>query len=251
MNQASIRALIWDVDGTVAETERDGHRVAFNQAFESLGLGWRWDAAEYGVLLQVTGGRERLLHDMARRADAPPAGAERDALASELHRRKNAAYARIVVEGGITPRPGVLRLVDECSSAGVALAVATTTSRANVDALFHSLWGARWTDLFRVVVCAEDAPAKKPDPLVYTLALQRLGLSAAQAFALEDSPNGLQAALAAGLRCGITRGVYFADAAFEGAAWVRDSLDAGAFGSTETPAMTLALLNAASSGSIG
>ena len=230
-----LRALIWDVDGTIAETERDGHRIAFNQAFQALGLPWRWDVALYGELLHVTGGRERLLHDMAQRADAPHAGPEREALARELHQRKNKAYADIVAQGGLPARPGVKRLVAECQAAGVKLAVATTTSRSNVDALFCSLWGVGWQGIFGVVVCAEDAPAKKPDPLAYRLALQGLGLDADEAFALEDSPNGLQAARAAGIACGVTRSVYFANAAFEGARWVRDDLDAD-------PAMTLARL---------
>lgn len=229
------RALIWDVDGTIAETERDGHRIAFNQAFEALGLPWRWNVALYGELLHVTGGRERLLHDMRSRGDAPAPGPARDALALELHQRKNKAYADIVAQGRLPARPGVKRLVAECQAAGVKLAVATTTSRSNVDALFASLWGVRWQDIFGVVICAEDAPAKKPDPLAYTLALRGLGVTAEEAFALEDSPNGLHAARAAGIACGVTRSVYFADAAFEGACWVRDDLDSA-------PAMTLARL---------
>ncbi|MDP2005777.1 MAG: HAD-IA family hydrolase [Rubrivivax sp.] len=238
-----LRALIWDVDGTVAETERDGHRVAFNQAFEALRLPWHWDVAHYGELLQVTGGRERLLHDMATRADAPAGEAERERLARELHRLKNLAYAALVAQGGITPRPGVRRLVDECRLAGVALAVATTTSRSNVEALFSGIWGPGWTQVFTTVVCAEDAPVKKPDPQAYRLALDRLGLAPGEAFALEDSPNGLRAARAAGLACGVTKSVYFADAGFDGAAWVQDDL--------ESPmAMTLPRLQGLLAGSI-
>ncbi|MDO9072126.1 MAG: HAD-IA family hydrolase [Rubrivivax sp.] len=238
-----LRALIWDVDGTVAETERDGHRIAFNQAFEALGLPWHWDVAHYGQLLLVTGGRERLLHDMATRADAPAGVPAREALARELHRVKNATYADLVAQGGITPRPGVRRLVDECRAAGVALAVATTTSRSNVDALFASIWGADWQGHFGTVVCAEDAPVKKPHPQAYLLALQRLGVAAHEAFALEDSPGGLAAARAAGLACGVTKSVYFADAAFDGAAWVHDDLDAA-------PAMTLRQLQDTLAGTI-
>jgi HAD superfamily hydrolase (TIGR01509 family) len=239
----SLKALIWDVDGTVAETERDGHRIAFNTAFEALGLPWRWDVAHYGRLLEVTGGRERLLHDMATRADAPPTPAECDVLARELHGRKNLAYAQIVARGGIGARPGVLRLMDECSAAGVLLAVATTTSRSNVIALFESLLGLGWGRRFDAVVCAEDAPLKKPHPQAYQRVLQRLRIQPHEAFALEDSPNGLQAARAAGIACGITRSAYFADAAFEGAAWVREHLD-------ENPAMTLARLQQAKAGTI-
>lgn len=220
-----LRALLWDVDGTVAETEAQGHRLAFNQAFESMGLPWRWDVPLYGELLHVTGGRERLLAFMAGRPDAPTAASEREALAAALHPLKNRLYADLVAAGGIAARPGVLRLMDECRQSGVALAVATTTSTANVEALFSSLFGVRWREGFAAVVCAEDAPRKKPDPEAYLLALARLNVRAEEALALEDSPNGLQAALAAGVRTGITRSAYFADADFTGAAFVNDDLD--------------------------
>jgi HAD superfamily hydrolase (TIGR01509 family) len=224
-DDAMLRALIWDVDGTVAETELDGHRVAFNLAFEAAGLRWHWDMPTYGRLLEVTGGRERLLAFMSGRADAPGTASGRDALARELHRHKNALYAERLERHGIAARPGVRRLMAECEREGVALAVATTTSRSNVDALFASLFGAGWQARFAAVVCAEDAPAKKPDPQAYRLALRRLRLAPQEALAIEDSPNGLQAALAAGLRCGITRSQYFVDADFAGAAWVRDDLE--------------------------
>lgn len=239
----TIKALIWDVDGTVAETERDGHRVAFNAAFEALGLPWRWDVVHYGRLLRVTGGRERLLHDMATRADAPADSAERNTLARELHRRKNAVYRDLVNARGIPARPGVLRLMDECSAAGVMLGIATTTSRCNVMVLFESLLGIGWGRRFDALVCAEEAPLKKPHPQVYQLALQRLGVAPHEAFALEDSPNGLRAARDAGITCGITRSVYFAESDFDGAAWVRENLD-------ESPAMTLDTLQPERAGTI-
>lgn len=219
-----LKALIWDVDGTIAETERDGHRVAFNKAFAAMGLAREWDEVAYGTLLQVTGGRERLLHDMGTRADAPHTAVAREALARLLHKRKNAFFAELVAAGAIALRPGVQRLIDECLAAGLRMAVATTTSRSNVDALFASLWGRGWPTLFAAVVCAEDAPAKKPDPQVYFEVLQRLRLRRGDAFAIEDSPNGLAAARAAGIACGVTRSAYFATAAFEGAVWVRDDL---------------------------
>ena len=235
---AELKALIWDVDGTIAETERDGHRVAFNRAFEALGLRWHWSVQDYGPLLNVAGGRERILHDMVQRADSPASVAERDALARELHRRKNAIYAELVDQGAIQARPGVLRLMDECEAAGVRLAIATTTSGSNVRALFARLFGAPWRERFAVLICAEEAPVKKPDPLAYQLTLQALDMAAREAFALEDSPNGLQAARSAGITCGVTRSAYFADADFSGAAWVRDDLDA-------PPSMTLARLREA------
>jgi HAD superfamily hydrolase (TIGR01509 family) len=233
-----LRALIWDVDGTLAETEALGHRVAFNHAFAEAGLPWHWDEAGYGRLLQVNGGRDRLLAFMQGRSDAPPSLTERQALVRRLHPRKNAIYAELVAQGCITVRPGVLRLMDECRRQGVAMAIATTTGRANVEALLGQVLGSNWQAGFAAVVCAEDAPRKKPDPQAYLLALRRLGLPPAEAFALEDSPAGLQAALSAGLRCGVTRSLYFADARFDGAAWLRDDLDA-------PPPVDLAALRAA------
>ncbi|MFM2066976.1 MAG: hypothetical protein RLZZ584_1885 [Pseudomonadota bacterium] len=205
----TIKALIWDVDGTLAETERDGHRLAFNQAFEASGLRWRWDVARYGELLAVTGGRERLLHDMAGRVDAPADPAGREALAALLHQRKNAAYADIVRMGRIVPRPGVLRLMDEARAAGLAQAIATTTSRSNVDALLGGWFGRSWRERFAAVVCGEDVARKKPDPEVYRQALALLGCPAHEAVAMEDSGPGLRAARAAGLAVLLTPSVYF------------------------------------------
>lgn len=212
-----LRALIWDVDGTLAETERDGHRVAFNGAFESCGVPWRWDCATYGRLLQVTGGYERILRDMADRPEAPPAGPAREALARELHRRKNALYEGLVAGGRIALRPGVRALLDQCTAWGVMSAIATTTGRGNVDALLRANLGEHWESRFRAIVCAEDAPRKKPDPQAYLVALQRLGIEAGEAIALEDSPNGLAAARAAGIATVVTRSAYFLDCAFDGA----------------------------------
>jgi len=209
-------ALIWDVDGTMAETERDGHRVAFNQAFEAMGLAWRWDADRYGALLRITGGRERLLHDMAARGDAPALAEERIGLAAELHRRKNVFYAEIIEAGGIGLREGVGELIEEAASAGLRQGIATTTSRSNVQALLGRHLGAGWQTRFGAVLCGEDVSAKKPDPQVYRLALQTLGLSPLQAVALEDSPGGVAAARLAHVPVVVTRSAHFADDTVEG-----------------------------------
>ncbi|MCW8808419.1 MAG: HAD-IA family hydrolase [Rhodanobacter sp.] len=221
-----LEALIWDVDGTLAETERDGHRVAFNRAFVECGLPWHWGVPEYGRLLRVAGGFERLLAYMDERQDAPPDPVVRERLARSIHACKNHHFALLVEQGGLGPRPGVRRLIEQCLGQGIVLAVATTTSRGNVEALFPHLFGAQWRDLFRAVVCAEDAPRKKPDPLVYNLVLERLGRTCAEVLAMEDSPAGLAAARAAGVACLITRSRYFAAADFAGAAWVCSDLDA-------------------------
>jgi HAD superfamily hydrolase (TIGR01509 family) len=204
-----LEALIWDVDGTIAETERDGHRLAFNQAFQSLGLHWRWEPARYGELLHITGGRERLLADMDSHDDAPPDPAQRAALAAVLHRRKNEAYADIVSMGRIVPRPGVLRLMDEARAAGLRQAIATTTSRTNVQALLGGWFGRQWQDRFAAVVCGEDVVNKKPDPEVYLRTLAQLGCRADQAIAIEDSSPGLASANRAGIAVLLTPSVYF------------------------------------------
>lgn len=211
-----IAALIWDVDGTLAETERDGHRVAFNLAFQALGLAWNWDESRYGQLLRITGGRERLLHDMATRADAPALAEERARLVGELHRRKNAFYAEIVQSGGIALREGVGELIEEAACAGLRQGIATTTSRVNVQALLQRQLGAGWHSRFGAVVCGEDVAAKKPDPQVYHLALQGLGVRPLQSVALEDSPGGVEAARLAGVPVVVTRSAYFEGDTVEG-----------------------------------
>lgn len=221
----TLKAVLWDVDGTLAETERDGHRVAFNQAFKACGLAWSWSVERYGELLTVTGGRERLLHDMNTRTDAPTLTHEREALARELHQRKNTLYAEFVAAHGIALRPGVLELMEQCRTRGVRMAITTTTSKRNVDALLRSHLGASWTSWFAALVCGEDVARKKPDPEVYVQALRRLALGPLDTVALEDSPGGVAAARAADVPVVVTRSVYFAGASFEGAVAIGPGLD--------------------------
>lgn len=204
-----IGALLWDVDGTLAETERDGHLVAFNRAFEALGVPWRWSAAHYGELLAVAGGYERLLHDMAQRAAAPAQPAARAALARRVHQLKNQLYARIVAAGELPLRAGVAALLADCRATGVTLGIATTTSAANVAALLRRHLGSAWRTQFAAVVCAEQAPRKKPDPQVYQCALDALGVAAEDAVAIEDAPAGVAAARAAGVAVIVTHSHYF------------------------------------------
>lgn len=221
---ARLAALLWDVDGTVAETERDGHRVAFNRAFEACGLPWRWDERTYGRLLRVSGGFERLLHDMDSRVDAPASPDARAALAREVHVRKNAYYAELVRGGNIALRPGVLALMQECRDRRVPMGITTTTSRGNVEALLSVHLGARWREWFAVLVCGEDVARKKPDPEVYARAVADLGVAPRAALAIEDSPDGAAAARAAGVPVVVARSAYFADAPIHDAAAVGPGL---------------------------
>lgn len=212
-----LQAILWDVDGTLAETERDGHRTAFNRAFQTLNLPWRWDEARYGELLAVTGGRERLLADMATRSDAPATSSEREALARELHALKNRYYAELVEAAQLPLRPGVAGLMREALERGLRMAITTTTSRSNVDALMKVHMGPDWKSSFAAVVCGEDVKAKKPDPEVYLIALAQLGLQPLETVAIEDSPGGVAAARAAEVPVIVARSAYFANATLEGA----------------------------------
>jgi HAD superfamily hydrolase (TIGR01509 family) len=204
----ALRALVWDVDGTLAETERDGHRIAFNRAFEDEGLPWHWDVATYGELLKVTGGKERLLH-WWRRVDADAAAqSEAQERVRRLHERKTAHYAEQVRAGAVVLRPGVRRLIVEARQRGIVQAIATTTTEANVRELLVATLGEAALDGFAVIGAGDVVPRKKPAPDVYEWVLERLRLPAADCLAIEDSAAGAAAAHAAGVPVLLTRSLY-------------------------------------------
>jgi HAD superfamily hydrolase (TIGR01509 family) len=219
-----IKCLLWDVDGTLAETERDGHLIAFNRAFEALNIPWRWSPEHYGELLAIAGGRERLLHDMQFQPRAPTDPDERKALAGRVHRYKNECYARIAGRGDLPLREGVRELLGDCERAGLRMGIVTTSSRSNVAALLKFHLGRDWDSKFATVVCAEQAPTKKPDPQAYMFALEALRLRAHEAVAIEDAPAGVAAAQAAGLQVIVTRSHYFPAANVRGALAIGPSL---------------------------
>ncbi len=219
-----IKSILWDVDGTLAETERDGHLKAFNQAFEALGLPWRWSEQRYGELLAVAGGRERLLHDMQSQRLVPTLPKERQALAERVHRLKNELYARIVAGGELPLREGVRELLDDCERARVRLGIVTTTSRSNVEVLLKTHLGKDWESKFATVISAEEAPRKKPHPQAYLLALDALKLRPHEVVALEDAQAGIAAAQAAGVPVIVARSHFFGQPKSEGALAVGPSL---------------------------
>jgi HAD superfamily hydrolase (TIGR01509 family) len=221
-----LHALIFDVDGTLADTERDGHRLAFNTAFAEHGLDWHWDEALYGELLAVTGGKERIRFYAERHAPEMLARADFPELVRRLHLAKTAHYVRIVDQGGLPLRPGVAHLIAEARAAGVRLAIATTTSPENVTTLLRASLAAAATDWFEVIGAGDVVPHKKPAPDIYRWVLERLGLPATACLAIEDSENGLQSSLAAGIPTVVTISEYTAGQDFRGARAVLPDLSA-------------------------
>jgi HAD superfamily hydrolase (TIGR01509 family) len=191
------------VDGTLAETESDGHRPAFNAAFAEAGLPWSWDLPTYARLLAISGGRERITAFLAEAEGDPPDPARVEA----LQRRKQHHYRRLLAEGRVRLRPGVERLIGEAAAAGLPQAIVTTSGREAVRALLEGSL-ARWMPSLAVWVCGEDVARKKPDPEAYLTACSRLQVAPQDALALEDSPQGLRAAAAAGVPCLVTRSAF-------------------------------------------
>ena len=213
-----LKALVFDVDGTLADTE-SAHRAAFNQAFAECGLDWHWDETLYTELLNISGGMERMQHYWQMHK---PQMREWGSMALQdtlhrLHAHKTAAYKEAVDGGAVQLRPGVLALMDRALAQGLQLAIATTTSPANIAALLRRDLGADWRKRFTVIGDASTAPLKKPHPQVYLHMLDAMQLQPAQCLAFEDSFNGLQASRAAGLATVITPTHYTAGHDFTGA----------------------------------
>ncbi len=223
---SNLEALIFDVDGTLADTEKDGHLVAFNMAFEEAGLDWKWSVELYGRLLEVTGGKERIkfyLSDFYKDERGEdfeiPASINKplDEFVADLHAAKTRFYMQLMEEGAVPLRTGVVRLFNEAREAGLRLAIATTTTPANVTSLLTHMLGADAIDWFEVIAAGDVVPAKKPAPDIYTYAMEKMNLSHEQCLAFEDSYNGLLSSKGADLKTIITINNYTADHDFAGA----------------------------------
>ncbi len=219
-----LKALIFDVDGTLADTERNGHRVAFNRAFDDAGLGWHWSPALYGELLAVTGGKERIRFYLEQFNVEFIKPDDFDGFVADLHAAKTRVYTELMAQGEIPLRPGVERLISEARRAGYRLAIATTTTPENVTALVTNTLGAAALDWFEVMGAGDVVPSKKPAPDIYNYVLKKMKLTPSEAIAFEDSRNGVLSSLAANLTTVITVNDYTAEDDFSGAAIVLDQM---------------------------
>lgn len=212
-----MKALIFDCDGVLADTERDGHRVAFNQAFRDFGIDTHWDVGLYGTLLKkVSGGKERLHLYFDETRWPAEAGDNHDDYVARLHGRKSIYFQKLVKDGALALRSGIMRITDEAHTAGMKLAVCTTARLESVLAVLD-LMGPERKSWFEQVLAGDVVSRKKPDPAVYRLAAEKLGLDPLECMVIEDSNHGLRAALGAGMNCVVTTSAYTRDEDFTGA----------------------------------
>ena len=218
---SQLQCLIFDVDGTLANTERDGHRVAFNLAFAEAGLNWQWSVEFYGQLLAVSGGKERLRYFLRRHLPQFQPNCELSEFVAYLHQLKTNHYLNLLRSGAISLRPGAKRLIEEARAANLTLAIATTSSLPNVIALLEKYLDLDW---FEVIAAGDIVPAKKPAPDIYHYVVKRLALPLDSFVVIEDSDNGLEAAIAAGLTTVVTVNNYTERQDFSRAALVISDL---------------------------
>lgn len=203
---SKIKAVFFDQDGVIIDTERDGHRVSFNMTFKEFGFTDEWDVEYYHELLQVGGGKERMKHHWKTKGFSKPLTEEEiDNLVKEMHKRKTALFVELIETGKLPLRPGIHRLMKEAMEAGLKIAVTTTSNEKAAKAVTETVL----SDIkFDLIIAGDMVSKKKPDPEIYNMALSKLGLNKDEAFVVEDSKNGLAAAKAAGLKTIVTTNHY-------------------------------------------
>jgi HAD superfamily hydrolase (TIGR01509 family) len=201
-----VKALFFDQDGTIIDTERDGHRVAFNQTFKEFGYDFQWDVVRYHELLQVAGGKERMRHYLHTEGFGVAVEPEEEnELIRKLHQRKTEIFIELIESGQLPPRPGVKRLMREATDSGLTVGVCTTSNEQAARAVARSVLQDISLDF---ILAGDVVNRKKPDPEIYNLALQKTGLEPDECTAIEDSRNGVLAAKAAGMYVVATTNVY-------------------------------------------
>jgi HAD superfamily hydrolase (TIGR01509 family) len=218
---AQLQALIFDVDGTLAETEKYGHRIAFNQAFKQAGLSWEWDENLYGKLLKIAGGKERIKYFLDHFLEGSPPN-NLDQLIPNLHSTKNQFYQNLLVNASLSLRPGIKNLITEAHEQGIRLAIATTSAFTNVMALLNNTLGSEY---FEIIAAGDIVEKKKPAPDIYNYVIEKMALSPENCLVIEDSEQGLKAATRAGLKTVITVNDYTKNDNFEEAFLVLNSLE--------------------------
>lgn len=223
-NSNTMEALIFDCDGVLVDTERDGHRVAFNRAFEQLGLDLTWDEELYGELLKVSGGKERMRYYFNETGWPDQAEGREDEFIKEAHALKTSIFMDIIEGGELKLRSGVKRMVDEALDDGLRLGVCSTSNQRSVNLVVETMLGPDRKQEFDFILAGDIVSEKKPDPEIYNMALDRLDVPAEKCVVIEDTRNGLLAAKGAGMRCLITKSVYTAGEDFTEADRVVDEL---------------------------
>lgn len=215
-----LKALIFDVDGTLAETEKDGHRIAFNQAFSSANLDWYWDVDFYGQLLEIAGGKERIkyyINNYQLNFIYPKNYDNLDQFIAHLHQTKTKYYTQILTDQPIALRPGIKRLINEAKTNNIRLAIATTAAYPNAIALLKNSLDPEAISWFEIIAAGDIVANKKPAPDIYLYVLEKMELLPEECLVFEDSYQGLISARKAGLKTIITINNYTKNQDFTGA----------------------------------